>query len=151
MSEPGTPGTPYVISSVKTSPTAATLTLGWPALLETGGVPLTGYKLYQKRLSDSVQSLAYDGTSLPSITQATITGLILDEDYQFWVTGLNPSEGLESEAITVRAAGKPLAPGDITEVASSRTGTSIGLEWTAPTSDEGSAIISYTLVKVVEN
>ena len=51
----------------------------------------------------------------------------------------------------MRAAGLPTAPGTITEIAGTRTGTSIGLQWTAPASDEGSAIISYTLVKVREN
>ena len=51
----------------------------------------------------------------------------------------------------VRAAGVPTAPGAITEISNSRTGTSIGLQWTAPTSDEGSAIISYTLVIVTDN
>lgn len=50
----------------------------------------------------------------------------------------------------MRAAGFPDAPSSITEVAGSRTGSSIGLEWPEPDSG-GSAILSYTLVVVREN
>ncbi len=51
----------------------------------------------------------------------------------------------------MRAAGLPTAPGSIIETTGTRTGHSIGLQWTAPSSDEGSAIVSYTLVQVREN
>ena len=44
---PGTPLTPYRIDSVKSGASTADLTIGWYSLTETGGVPLTGYKLYQ--------------------------------------------------------------------------------------------------------
>lgn len=81
MSLPSAPRKPYLISSVKSGATTADVTLGWKPLLDTGGVPLTGYKLYQKRLSDSSTSLAYDGSNSPEILQAVISGLELDEDY----------------------------------------------------------------------
>ena len=58
---------------------------------------------------------------------------MLDEDYEFTLSGLNPDEGPESLPLTLRAAGFPDAPGAITEVASSRTGSSIGLQWVVPT------------------
>lgn len=151
MDIPGTPEVPYSISQVKTGTTTASITVGWYALLDTGGVPLTGYKLYMTRVSTSTTTTAYDGTDQPAVLQTTITGLVLDEDYTFYVTGLNPSEGSASDTITLRAAGLPYAPGAITEVASSRTGSSIGLQWSAPTSDEGSAITAYTLVIVRDN
>lgn len=51
----------------------------------------------------------------------------------------------------MRAAGLPDAPGAIIEIANSRTGSSIGLQWSAPASDGGSPIFAYTLVQVIEN
>jgi len=84
-----------------------------------------------------------------------VTGLTLDRDYSFYVTALNPTiypgEGPVSERLTVRAAGFPQAPTPITEVAGSRTGASIGLEWPAPTDTGDSAIVSYTLAIIREN
>jgi hypothetical protein len=50
----------------------------------------------------------------------------------------------------LRAAAFPEAPSDLAETAGSRTGTAIGLEWSAPT-DGGSAILSYTLAIIREN
>jgi hypothetical protein len=39
----------------------------------------------------------YDGTDKPAVLQATITGLEIDKDYQFYVTALNPIEGTASD------------------------------------------------------
>lgn len=118
---------PYLSTSIKSSLTTADLTINWYALVETGGVSLTGYKLYQTRVSTSTTSLAYDGTNIPQITSVVIPNLVLDEDYEFYVTGLNPDEGPASPIFTVRAAALPLVPGTIIETPSTRTGTSIGV------------------------
>jgi hypothetical protein len=98
----------------------------------------------------SSATLAFDGTDQPDVHQYTVPGLTLDTDYSFFVTALNPDEGAQSDTLTLRAAGFPDAPSAITEVAGSRTGTSIGLQWPVPLS-YGSAILSYTLVIVREN
>ena len=71
--------------------------------------------------------MVHDGTDDPATLTLSLTGLNLDADYEYWVTGLNPDEGPVSEILTVRAAGVPDAPGAITEVALSRTGSSIEL------------------------
>lgn len=84
------------------------------------------------------------------MTEYTVTGLVVDTDYSFFVTALNADEGPQSDSLTLRAAAFPEAPSDLAETADSRTGTAIGLEWTAPT-DGGSAILSYTLAIVREN
>ena len=81
----------------------------------------------------------------------TVNGLDIDTDYSFYVTGLNPFEGMQSDSSTYRLAGRPDAPGQITEVTDSRTGNRIGLEWEAPFETGGSAIIAYTFVIVREN
>lgn len=67
------------------------------------------------------------------------------------MSGLNPFEGEFSESSTYRLGGRPGAPGQITEVAASRTGSRIGLEWAAPADEGGSAVLAYTLVIVREN
>lgn len=77
-------------------------------------------------------TLVYDGTDFPEIVTATISGLTLDVDYTFFVTGLNPFEGDKSDFSTYRLGGRPNAPGQIIETPASRTGNRIGLEWTAP-------------------
>ena len=66
------------------------------------------------------------------------------------MTALNPDEGLQSDSLTLRAAAFPEAPTALSEIAGSRTGTAIGLEWAAP-ADGGSAVMSYTLAIVREN
>jgi hypothetical protein len=158
---PGKPGRPERLASVLVAgaPPAASITIGWyqEDLFDTGGVPLTGWNLYvHQKIGTTTEvtradaTLAFDGSGQPGVTQFTVTGLELDQDYLFFVTALNPGEGAWSDALTLRAAGFPLAPSEITELAGSRTGSSIGLEWPVPDSG-GSAILSYTLAVVHEN
>ena len=90
------PDTPFVVSSVQSGTTTADVEIEWNPLMQTGGVPLTGYKLYMLRVSTSVQTLIYDGTNNPATTMANITNLVLGEEYIFTVTGLNPDEGPSS-------------------------------------------------------
>ena len=92
----------------------------------TGGVPISGFKLYAID-SSNIVTLVFDGTDQPAVLEATVTGLTIDKDYQFYVTALNPLEGIASDPAQFRLAGFPSAPGAITEVPVSRTGTSIGL------------------------
>ncbi len=65
MTLPVAPQKPYIITSIKTGTLTSSATIGWYAVIETGGVPLTGYKLYAKRLSTNVETLVYDGTDNP--------------------------------------------------------------------------------------
>lgn len=128
-------------------------------MADTGGVPLTGFKLYYflqatsppVSFDKSAATLAWNGADRPEVTEFTVSGLTLDRDYSFIVTALNPDEGLQSDALTVRAAGFPDAPASITEVAGTRTGQSIGLTWPAPAETGGSAVLAYTLAIFREN
>ena len=44
----------------------ASITLAWNPLIDTGGVPLTGYKLYAVDEAQT-ETLVYDGTDSPEI------------------------------------------------------------------------------------
>ena len=68
QSLPGKPGPPVRVSSAKVDATTASITLEWSPLIETGGVPLTGYKLYVVDDKDEI-ALVYDGTDEPAVTQ----------------------------------------------------------------------------------
>ena len=127
MSVPETPQTPTIVSSVQTGLATASATIAWQAVIQTGGVPLTGYKVYATLVSTGIQTLLYDGTNHPEILSTTLTNLVLDQDYEIYLTALNPLESDQSAPLTIRAAGLPFAPGAITEVPLSRTGSSIGL------------------------
>ena len=147
QSIPGKPLAPFRISSDKTSETTASITLEWYPLTETGGVPATGFKLYSID-EDSVMTLEFDGTDLPEILTSVVTDLVLDKDYTFYITGLNPLESEPSDSITYRTGGRPTAVGAITEIADSRTGSRLGLQWEDSDSDGGSPILVYTLAQV---
>ena len=146
-SKPATPDAPFRVTSSNTSATQASIDLEWNPVRDTGSVPLTGYKLYQKRISNNTESVAYDGSNSATVTTASITGLELDEDYEFWITALNPLESDPSDRITLRAAALPDAPGAITVV--TRSSDSLELSWTAVTNNGGSSIVAYTLVEEI--
>jgi hypothetical protein len=57
---------------------------------------VTGFKLYSIDEADTVV-LEFDGTDQPEVLIYSVTGLILDKDYSFYVTGLNPLEGEVSD------------------------------------------------------
>jgi hypothetical protein len=82
-------------------------------VIETGGVPLTGYKLYAKLVSTDAETLVYDGTDKPEILSTIVDNLVLDQDYDMYLTALNIYEGPRSAPVRVRAAGLPQAPGPI--------------------------------------
>ena len=63
MSLPGTPDAPIITSSVQRGTFTATINVDWTSLMDTGGVPLTGYNM--TRVSTNAQTLAYDGTNQP--------------------------------------------------------------------------------------
>ncbi len=56
------------------------------------------------------------------MTEYTVTGLDAGNDYSFLVTALTPDEGPQSESLTFRAAGFPVTPATIMEIAGTRTG-----------------------------
>jgi len=127
MSPPETPAVITLVSSVMTSVSAASATVSWVAVTDTGGVPLTGYKVYTTMVSTGIITLAYDGTNMPEVRQTTITNLVLNQQYEIQLTAINLVESAMSSPLLIIAAGLPDSPGAISEAPNSRTGSSIGL------------------------
>lgn len=140
---PSQPDAPMRVTSAETNATHASIDLKWNPVLDTGGVPLTGYKVFH-----GASTLAYDGSTAPQVTTASITALTIDQDYEFYVIALNPQESIASSKTKLRAAALPSTPGAITEIAASRTAHQLELQWPAVTATGGSAITAYTLMEV---
>lgn len=139
---------PVLIQSLKTSSSTASIELQWRPPMDIGGVPIVGYKLYMTHVQTGTSSVAYNGASDATITDYLVPGLVLNDQYSFWVTSLNPLESAPSSSITLTAAGLPSIPGAITQVVGTTSQNSLSLQWPAVTLDGGSPIISYTLVQV---
>ena len=122
QSIPSAPAAPYRVTSDSTP----SITLAWSPPVNTGGVSLTGFKLYSVDNTNTAV-LQFDGTDKPAILQYTVTGLSLNAEYGFYIVALKPLESKPSPTVKYTVAGLPSAPGAITEIPVSRTGTSIGL------------------------
>lgn len=124
----------------------------WTPLTDTGGVALTGYKVYHIDGSTSTTVLGYDGEDLPTTVQVTLAALTLDETYDIYVVGLNGDNhdaGPASDYLSITAAALPDEPGAITLV--SRIDNHLELSWVASADTGGSAILGYVLYLVNDN
>jgi outer membrane protein OmpA-like peptidoglycan-associated protein len=121
------------------SPSSTQVSLSWTAPAQTGGAPITDYKIYYKSASTWIPFT--DGVS--TNTFVTVTGLTNGTAYDFKVSAVN-SSSLEGEYSSVITKTPASTPGTVTSLAeASRSGTSATLTWTAPTSTGGSAITDY--------
>jgi hypothetical protein len=127
----------------------ASITLEWQAPLNSGGVPLTGFKLYSWADSEG-EVLQLDATNHPEILSFTVEDLTVDRDYTFYVSALNPYEGPRSESATFRSGGRPSKIMTMTRLLSQEPGQRLGLQWPEPDSN-GSQILFYSLALVREN
>jgi len=74
-----------------TTLTTASITLAWYPVIETGGIPIVGFKLYGSNILNETK-VYYDGTNHPEILNYTIQNLPLNQNMQFYITALNPYE-----------------------------------------------------------
>ncbi|MGO9195660.1 MAG: fibronectin type III domain-containing protein [Acidimicrobiales bacterium] len=137
--------------TVPTAPTAVAATatnsqavVTWTAPTSDGGTPITSYTVTPFVSGVAVSSLAVIVTGNPPATQATVTNLTDGTSYTFEVlatNGVGPSaESKPSSAVT--PLGPPGAP---TAVSATGSNASANVTWTAPSSDGGTAIESYTV------
>jgi hypothetical protein len=136
----GAPATvPGAPASVTVTPGDTTLTLTWSAPA-TGGSPLRDYRVEHRASTGGDWTLLADGTS--TATTATINGLTNGAAYDVRVSAVNAvGTGPASLVQTARPLGLPAAPVGVTATAGSG---SLGVRWSAPAGDGGTAITRYT-------
>ncbi len=148
-SDPSTPVTPADgTATVPGAPTSVTAAAGnasaavsWSAPATDGGSPITSYTV---TANPGGRSAVVNGS--PPAMSATVQRLTNGTAYTFTVTAANtagagPASAASDPAVTPAAA-VPGAPTGVTAVAGN---ASASVSWTAPTSDGGSPITSYTV------
>ncbi|GAA2464004.1 fibronectin type III domain-containing protein [Winogradskya humida] len=144
------PGSPRGVK-VETGNAAATVT--WRAPTTDGGSPMTGYDVYANPggLVASVGAAA---------TTASVSDLVNGDSYTFQVVAINdvaesgptnesaavvPSKAAQAPVVTVTVPGVPL------QVNAQPGNDAATVTWTAPTSDGGSPITSYSIASEPES
>jgi peptidoglycan/xylan/chitin deacetylase (PgdA/CDA1 family) len=137
------PGAPSGVAGVAGD---ASVALSWTAPSSNGGSAITSY-----RITPYIGSTAQTAINTGSTgTSRTITGLTNGTAYTFRVAATNAvgtgADSTASAAVTPRA---PTAPGTPTGLAGTAGNQSVALNWTAPSSDGGSAITGYRITPYI--
>jgi fibronectin type 3 domain-containing protein len=115
--------------------------LSWPAVTDTGGLPLLGYKVYE-RPNGGVYGAPV--TLLSTTTEYTWSALVNGDTYWFKVSAFN-SKG---ENISAEQSAVPMAVPSAPQNPSATGGLHlVSLSWTAPTDTGGSAITNYEIYR----
>ncbi|CEL98343.1 unnamed protein product [Vitrella brassicaformis CCMP3155] len=161
---PLSPETPLIASAVPTevqspavsSQSTTSMTISWspPVFPGAFSAPVTGYLVYvDDGAGGAIDTLVYDGTNVPSVTQATYadTSIVAGNPYRFSVKAINAvGEGpLLTTPLTVYAASVPGPPSTPTAVAAGTGLTQITVQWSAVTGADtgGSPILNYELAR----
>ncbi len=146
-SGPVTPATtPSAPSSVTAAAGNASANVTWTAPSNNGGSPITGYTITPYIGTEAQTPTTVNGS--PPATGTTITSLTVGTTYTFTVTATNAvgngPASEQSNAITSTAA--PSAPSGVTAAAGN---ASANVTWSAPSSNGGSPITSYTITPYI--
>jgi hypothetical protein len=118
----------------------------WRTPYSNGGTPITSYKVipYKAGVAQTAQTFTTFGNPL---SIETVTGLTNGQQYTFKVAAINKvGTGIWSLPTTPITIGSPLAPTN----ASATAGTGYAkVSWTAPASDNGSAITGYRITPFI--
>ncbi|MEN9660378.1 MAG: hypothetical protein RLZZ443_307 [Actinomycetota bacterium] len=134
----GVPDAPTAVAVSGITQTSATV--GWVSPAMDGGAAITGYKVdYRASAATAWTSTTVTGTS------ATLTGLTATTVYQVQVSAINSvGASAPSPIVSFTTVGNvPTAPTNA--VVTQDHGNYVKLGWTAPTSNGGNAITSYTI------
>jgi titin len=139
-----TPDAPTAISATGSS---TQLALTWSAPVNTGGSPITGYKIERSTLAAPTWVTAIANTA-SATTSATLTGLTNGTLYNIRITAINAvGEGALSDVATGTPRGAPSAPNAPTGDGSA---ASAFLTWSAP-ANNGAPITDYEIASATSN
>jgi hypothetical protein len=138
---------PGKVAAPTASSQAGAASVNWSA---PSGGPVTSYTVTPYIGATAQTSAAVNVTGSPAPTTATVSGLTPGTAYTFTVTasdsaGTGP-ESANSNSVTPSGAGTPTAPQNVS--ASPATGQAL-VNWTAPASNGGGAITSYTVTPYI--
>ncbi len=115
------------------------VTLAWAAPLADGGSALTKYSVYRGTSSGSETFLRDAGPTTTMVDSSVLAGMT----YFYHVTAWNSQgESLRSNEASATTFGLPTAPTSLTGTAGDQQ---ISLQWGAPSSDGGSALVAYRM------
>ncbi len=136
------PGSPATLTATVTGP--STIDISWTPPTETGGSPITGYRVRVLVGEDFSTETFVDVE--PTVRSYTVTGLMASTKYTISVQPINAIGSDDSFKLvqpTTAALTAPAAPTGLTATADGRT--KIKLTWTAPTDNGGAAITGYRI------
>ena len=120
------------------------VTLTWTPSTSDGGSPVTGYDVYEGTTPGGESTTPVNATPIsPTTTSYTVGTLNNGTKYYFTVKAVN---GVGTSAASTEASATPATvpgmPGTPTGVAANK---SVVVSWTAPATDGGSPVTSYTV------
>jgi hypothetical protein len=135
------PGAPTSVSGVVGD---SQVSLSWIAPVFTGFTDITDYIIQYSISSTFASSVTTFTDSISSNASATVTGLTNGTTYYLRVAAVNAVGPGEYSSIS--AGVTPITtPTGVTSLTASASDRTISATWSAPTSDGGSAITSYTV------
>ena len=137
LSIPGAPGT------VSVSPADKSVSVSWTAPSNTGGSPISGYKVRVSKNSNGVWSNPTEYTVTGATTlKYNATSLINGTQYRFTVAAVN-AQGLGAWYDPAAEATPRTFPGAPTGVTGVGGESKVTLSWTAPSSTGGAPVLDY--------
>src|SRR5262249_22864936 len=135
------PGAPTLNSATAGN---GTMGLAWSAPASDGGSAITGYKVYRSTSSGAETLL----TTVGSVTSWTDSGVSNGTTYFYQVSALNAAgeASLSGDNSGTPTSPAPPPPAPTLNSATAGNGT-MGLAWSAPASDGGSAITGYKVYR----
>ena len=120
----------------------AFVVVNWTDPANSGGAPISGYRLYRGTTSGGETFLI---SLLPSVLNYNDTGLTNGVTYYYAVSALNSAgESAWSNEASGTPQTRPSAPLRLT---ATRDSTKITLDWSPPLSDGGAALLSYKIYR----
>ena len=142
---PTAPGAPTGVSAVAGNGSAV---VSWTAPSSNGGSAITSYTVTPYINGVAQQTTTVSGN--PPATSVTVSGLTNGTSYTFTVAATNAvGTGPASAASNAVTPSAPTVPGAPTGVSAVAGNGSAVVSWTAPSSNGGSAITSYTVTPYI--